>query len=321
MRTRPAAVALALGLLAGTTVPAAAGDDPFEDARQAAARLRFTAAVSVQWVDGFGSHVAVVSVTSDRGRFQVDGPGDGDLLWSTGTALLEPPPPSRKYELRTGEGAPVAGRPTTAVEIRSGGVLRERLSVDRETGLLLRREQLDGSGRAVRVTSVESLVLLPGDSGVLPADPPRGPAQAQARMQRVRPESVPSLVRVAEALAAGYQHVAAYRQGSLVQLVYSDGLHALSVFAQPGRLARGSLPDGGRPVQLGRWAGVAYGWPGGEAVTWQAHGLVYTVVGDGPVEEVLAAAASVPEPPSPSVGSRVRQRSRAIVDLLTGGGS
>lgn len=319
---RPAvtAVALALIAVAGSTVPAAAGDDPFDDARQAVARLRFTAAVSVQWVDDFGPHVAVVTVTSDRGRFQVNGPGDGSLLWSTGTALLDPPPPSRKYQLRTGEAEPVAGRPVTAVEIRSSGVVRERLAVDRETGLLLRREQLDGTGRPVRIVSVENLALLPDDTA--PSEPgpeaDREPPVEAGGMRPVAFGSLPGRMRAATALAQGYEHVATYRQGLLVQLVYSDGLHGLSVFAQPGRLDRGSLPDGGRPVRLGRWSGVVYDWPGGEAVTWEAADVVYTVVGNGPVEEVLAAAASVPGPSSPSILSRARQRSRAMFELLTG---
>jgi hypothetical protein len=313
---RPAAAVVALGLLAGATVPAAAGDDPFRDSRDAVARLRFVAAVSVYWVDVGGPRSALVTVTSDRGRFEVDGPGDQSLLWSTGSALLEPPPTSRKYQLRTAEGPVVAGRPTTVVDITSADVLRERVSVDRETGLLLRREQYEQGGRPIRIVSVESLAFLPE----LPELPELRP------QPRPEPEGMPPVAlhalspafRVAPSLAQGYQQVAAYRQGPLVQLVYSDGLHGLSVFAQPGRLDRGSLPDGGRPVRLGRWSAVVYDWPGGEAVTWQAGNLVYTVVGDGPVDEVLAAAASVPGPPPPSVLSQVRQRSRAIADLLVG---
>lgn len=313
-RARPAVAAMALGFLVGTTLPATAGDDPFRDSREAVARLRFTAAVSVQWLDGNHVQVAMVTVTSDRGQFQVNGPGDGSLLWSTGSALLDPPPPSRKYELHTADGAAVAGRPTTTVEIRSAGALRERLSVDRETGLLLRREQVDGFGRVVRVVNVETLALLAPDQSTAPAPEP----STRGGMRPVARASLPSTFRATSTLAQGYQHVAAYRQGALVQVVYSDGLHGLSVFAQPGRLAWGSLPAGGRTVRVGRWDAVAFDWPGGEAVTWQAGSLIYTVVGDGPVDEVLAAAASVPGPPSPSVLSRVRQRSRAIVELLTG---
>ena len=317
MRSRPAVAVLALGLLASSTVPALAGDDPFQDAREAATRLRFTAAGSVRWLDDFGHHVALVTVTSDRGQFQVNGPGDGSLLWSTGAALLDPPAPGRKYELRTADGEPVAGRDTKAVEIRSSGVLRERLSVDRETGLLLRREQLDGFGRAVRVMSVETLSLLAPDESAAPA-----PEESSAGgLQPVTLGALPSSFRAAATLAQGYEHVAAFRQGSLVQVVYSDGLHGLSVFTQPGRLAWGSLPGGGRSVPFGGRTAVVYDWPGGQAVTWQAGNLVYTVVGDGPVEEVLAAAASVPGPPSPSLLTRARQRSRAVYDLSsrTGG--
>ena len=314
-RSRPVVAVLALGLLASSTVPAAAGDDPFEDSRQAVARLRFTATVSVQWVDGFGPHAVVVTVTSDRGQFRVDGPGDESLLWSTGTALLEPPAATSKYEVRTFEAGVVAGRETRATEIRSAGVLRERVVVDRELGLLLRREQLDALGRVLRVVHVESLALLPADDGsAAPAPAPRA-----GQMHLVTLDALPSTVRVARALAQGYQHVAAYRQGGLVQLLYSDGLHGLSLFAQPGRLDRSSLPGGGRAVQLGPWTGVLYGWPGGQAITWQAGTLVYTVVGDGPLEEIVQAAASVPGPPSPSVLSRVRARSRAVVELLRGG--
>jgi hypothetical protein len=101
--------------------------------------------------------------------------------------------------------------------------------------------------------------------------------------------------------------------------VYSDGLHGLSVFAQSGQLMRDRLPSGGDRVSVGGRPGNHYRWPGGDVVTWQNKGVVYTAVGDASLGDVLAAAASLPGArPLPFAG-RLRHACRSVVETLTGG--
>lgn len=317
-RNRTAAVLVAAVLAAGTATPATGQSDPLAEARQAVTRLSFSATVTVQWLDGAGSHHIGLTLHSDQGRVRVDGPGNQDLLWSSGTALLDLPPASRKYQVRTGDGPAVVGRPTTTVDILSAGALREQFAVDRETGLVLQRIQFDDLNRAVRVVRVESLSLAPpprSDDGS--PSPVLGTKGQQGR--RVEATALPSRYRVPAQLAGGYTRVGTYVRGGIAHALYSDGLHGLSLFAQPGTLDPRSLPPGAGQVRAGDRTVFVYGWPGGDAVTWSARGVVYTVVGDGPVEEVLSAALTLPRPPAPSMLSRVRQRARGVAELVLGG--
>lgn len=311
MSRRPAALTLAVGMLLAVAVPAPAGNDPLADARDAVTRLRFTAEVSVEWVDEIGSHRSVLTLQSDRGQVRIDGPGDEAVLWSSGTSLLALPPASRKYEMRSGPGAAVAGRPTVAVEISSGGTVRERLAVDRDSGLVLERVQLDGAGRPLRSVRVEWLAM-----SVPPVPTTTTIAGQQGR--RVAPASLPARYRTPPELPGGYARVGAYWRGEVAHLLYSDGLHGVSVFAQRGSLDGDDLPAGARQVDVGDRTAFAYAWPSGEAVTWTAGGVVYTVVGDGPAEDVLAVARSLPEPPASSMLTRLRQRCRVVAELLLG---
>lgn len=316
MSRRPAAVALALAfaVLAAVAVPVVASDDPLADARHAVTRLRFTAEVSVEWVDEVGSHRSLLTLQSDRGHVRVDGPGDEAVLWSSGTALLDLPHAGRKYEMRTGPGPVIAGRPTNAVAIRSGGVVRERLAVDRDSGLVLERVQLDAAGDPLRSVRVERLSMW------APSAPPMPTTTTIAgeHGRRVAPASLPARYRTPAELPGGYARVGAYWRGEMAHLLYSDGLHGVSVFAQRGSLDGDDLPAGARRVSLGDRTGHVYAWPSGEAVTWTAGGVVYTVVGDGPMEDVLAVAGWLPEPPPPSLLGRLRQRCRAVAEVLAG---
>jgi hypothetical protein len=322
-RRNPAAAALVAAVLAaGTVTPALAEGDPLAEARNAVTRLSFSATVTVQWLDGAGTHHIGLALHSDRGRVRVDGPGSQEVLWSSGTALLDLPPASRKYQVRTAEGPAVVGRPTTSVDILSGGALRERFAVDRDTGLVLQRVQYDDLNRAVRVVRVESLSLVPpSQSNAAAPGPVPAPATGLQGLQgrRVAAAALPNRYRVPAQLADGYTRVGTYVRGHIAHALYSDGLHGLSLFAQPGTLDLESLPPGAGQVRAGDRTVFVYGWPGGEAVTWSARGVVYTLVGDGPVEEVLSAALTLPRPPAPSMLSRVRQRARSVAELVLGG--
>jgi hypothetical protein len=300
MRRFPVSVAV-MALLVAPVGPATAVDDPLQDAREAASQLVFTATVTVQWADAAGTHTQTMLVESDRGRVRID-----YRPWTSGPTDLDLPPAGRKYDLRIGPGPLVAGRPTTMVELWSAGVLRERLGVDQATGLVLLREQLGPEGLPVRVVTVQELEV-----STVPGSPSIGTTTTTV-------VALPRAYRAPVRLAGDYLQLAAFRHGSIVQTVYSDGLRAISVFAQPGTLDEGSLPRGGQVVRLGRRSGWSYAWPGGVAVTWETGGVVYTMIGDGPGEELVAAAASLPAPPEPSLLDRLKRSSRNMAELLTG---
>jgi len=62
-----------------------------------------------------------------------------------------------------------------------------------------------------------------------------------------------------------------------------------------------------------------FSWPGGEGIVWTAGRTVYTLVGDVPADELTTVAASVPVHRSTSVGHRLRQACRELVESFRGG--
>jgi hypothetical protein len=131
--------------------------------------------------------------------------------------------------------------------------------------------------------------------------------------------AVPAPFRAPAWLDGEYRRVGAFVRGHVVHVLYSDGLHALSLFAQAGRLKSGDLPKGGERVRIGRGGAVRWSWPGGDVVTWEAGGLVYTAVGDAPLEDVALAAASMPSARRLPLADRLRRTCRGVIEALTGG--
>ncbi len=341
MRLPARTVAALAGVsLAGSVVVlagAAAGSTargPVEDAREAARRVPFSARVEVSWVDKGEVHTAQLGVRAVGGSIRVQGPagdtaasGDGlsggspmviqasAVTPATGGAGdLLAPALERKYDIERSEGPLVAGRPTDQFVLRSGDAVRERLAIDTETGLVLRREVLGTGGEAVRVVTVLQL-----DTAPVPEADDGGTTGTTSAPRTVKVAKLPSAYRAPADLAGGYRRVGAYRRDRLVHLVYTDGLHGMSLFSQPGTVSGGSLPPGGEAVQVGSSSGVHYTWPGGDVVTWQAGPVVHTLVGDGTSADLLAAARSLPRPAEPSVLDRLRGTARLVTELVSGG--
>jgi hypothetical protein len=135
--------------------------------------------------------------------------------------------------------------------------------------------------------------------------PPGTPARSSARpTAQPAPARLSSEYSAPSRLAQGYQRVRAESVSGGLRVVYSDGVHGLSIFEQPGHLsgAKGS-----------------YQWAGGEVVTWQAGPTVITAIGDGPATDVKAAARSIPQPHELNLFGHLRSWSREVVDTLSGG--
>ena len=314
------------GVAAGATA-----SGPVEEARDSARRVPFSARLEVSWVDRAGVHTAELGVRAVGGSIRIQGPaagtamGDGlddgsPLVFQAsavapagGAGDLLTPALERKYEVERSDGPVVAGRETDLFELRSGGSVRERLAIDTTTGLVLRREVLGDDGEPVRIVTVLQL-----DTAPVPEATDGKGAAVDAR-HPVRVDRLPSAYRAPVALAGGYRRVGAYRHDQLVHLLYTDGLHGLSLFSQPGTLSHGSLPAGGEAVRVGTASGIHYTWPGGDVVTWQVGSVVHTLVGDGTSADVLAAARSLPRPSRPSLLGRLRGTSRLVAELVSGG--
>jgi hypothetical protein len=318
MRRGPGCVVVAalVGLATGTG-GARADDGSGTDAASVLARagraaqtVAFKGTVEVRWLDGTNRERTVqLEVRGGRTILDLGAAGAAaTVVWGGALPSATPPPLAAKYRLRSGTGPAVADRPTTALQVWEAGQLAEVMDVDVATGLVLRRQQLDPAGQAVR--SVTFVALTVADSGPMPQ--PRRPAVAVGH-------HVKAPLRVPAGLAGGYERVGTYRRGALVQALYSDGVHTLSLFEQRGRLDLGVLPAGGEAVRVGRWPATHYTWPGGQVLTWSSGSNATIVcVGDDLAPQVLAAARSLGPLPAPSSGvlGRLRRAAHDVANSL-----
>jgi sigma-E factor negative regulatory protein RseB len=277
------------------------GQQLFDNARRAAEEHDFAGIVEVSWSDAAGRHRSDVVVRSangvlalgDRPQVIIEGaqrfvqsPSGWLTVWGQSTRVAVPPA-SAKWDLRVQNGPDVAGRSTREVDAahRGGGRIRERLYFDDATGLLLRREQLDGHGRVERTIGFTTI----GDTGGMflgPGQAPQPPAHSASRQPRnlddvTAPFEAPGTTGDAFRLVGRYGE-----SGDTVHLFYSDGLFSVSVFEQQGALDWSSLPPGGEPRTVSGRDAREYRTAGGVVTVWQAGDVVYTTVSDAPSDQV-----------------------------------
>jgi sigma-E factor negative regulatory protein RseB len=343
--TDPAPHRLALGFLAACAAgavlvparPVAALPGPeanasavelLDRAREVAETQPFDGVVVVEWRDGRERHSEQVPVHSAGGvlRFgdEVVGAGarrmvhstDGWLsLWGHDVVTLGPSP-TAKYRLAVEPGPDVAARPTDMVAVQLVGAdrLRERLYVDRQSGLLLRRELLDSRGDPYR--SVAFLAISNG-TGVVAAA--AGGAPLVTRSEEPAPaRHLKAPYKIKSRIGTGYRLVGAYRANGVVQQFFSDGLHGLSVFEQRGHLGAAETTlvgesGRGREVEISGHTMRAYSASVGEAVVWESDGMVYTAVTDAPWTDLAGAVRDLPHADPPG---RLRRVAQTVVSLF-----
>lgn len=306
--------------------PLAAADqrDPIEEARQAAQHTPFAGVVSLQWRDGTVMRTEQVRVEGADGSFVVEGRrvamarggerflqdsgGGWELLWPSSATPSGHPAASAEYQFRTGPKAVVAGHAAHVVEVRKDGVVRERLYLDDASGLLLRREQFGEDGSLERILGFDRITIQ--ETSVTAPPPPQSVTRDVPKA--LSGDGLPA------ALAAGYRRLGAYRSGGVLHVLYNDGFSDLSLFEQRGRLDHDQLPARAQPLTTAGLRGWSFVWPGGEAVVWTAGRTVYTLMGDVPADELVRVARSVPAAGSPSVGHRLRQACRSLVEAFSG---
>lgn len=309
---------------------AAVTRDPLDEARQAAEKTPFSGSVTLQWREASVLHADQLTVKGTHGTLLAQGqrsamavgterlvynPGDGwQELWPAGLGAARRPNLEATYDVRPAGSDRVAGYPTDVIDVLKAGVVRERLDLEATTKLLLRRQQYDGHGVLERGFVFDQIQI--GDVSMTAPTTPPAPKQAAPRALSL--SDVPASEREPSRLAAGYQREGAYRQGDVVQLVYSDGLYDLSLFEQQGALDPGDLPAQRRTTTFDGHHAWAFSWPGGEGITWTGGRTVYTLMGDVPPDELTTVAASVPLHRSTSVAHRLRQACRGLVESFTG---
>jgi hypothetical protein len=299
-----AVVLVGLGLLAPLGGYARAeqpdpGQQLLGSARRAAEEHDFAGIVEVSWADAAGPHRSDVVVRSangvlalgDRPQVVIEGaqrfvqsPQGWLSVWGQSTRAAVPSA-ADKWDLHVRDGSVVAGRPTREVDAvdRGDGRVRERLYFDGETGLLLRREQVDSRGRLVRVVGFTSI----GDATMLvgPAAP-QAPQHSTTRQPRVL-QDVTAPFDAPGTVGDRFRLVGRYAEPQkTVHLFYSDGLFGVSVFEQEGALDWSSLPPGGEPRTVSGRDARQYRTAGGVVTVWQAGDVVYTTVSDAPADQV-----------------------------------
>jgi hypothetical protein len=263
--------------------------------RDAASQYDFSGTANVAWNTGDGTRRAQVEVHDAGGAIEIVS-ADGVVIdegrhtylrdprsapgWTS--VIVEPvaddlPGPGSHWELSTGAGRTVAGRPTTTVvATRADGTPAQRLFVDNATGLLLGREVLGPDGRVER-----SVVFLDIEIGTAAGGHVAAP---RIDTHRAKPlDAVPSGYR-APSSTHGYDLVTRSRHPDGVLLFYGDGLFSVSVFEQRGQLDWGSLPKGGTTGELAGTRTRGYRQPSGNVLVWERDGIVYTCVSDAPID-------------------------------------
>jgi hypothetical protein len=267
------------------------------------------------------------SLLVQAGQSRSVGRGPGGSLNRSRTVLPDDVEPDGnlqqmlgKYRVLLEGGVRVLQRDAKVVRIerRADHRLVERWTIDATNGLLLAREIYDAGGRVERsiaftdvqdpyVPTVEDLHR-PVEAGPSSPAPQRLTAGELSRGAKAlgMPETLPASYR----LESGTTFKAG--GASVVQLVYTDGLEDVSLFAQPGTMARSRLPASAREVHLRKVAGLAWdGFPRG--VAWQDGQRMLTLVGASFTDELTQMANVAPQAP---LRRSLRQRMRHLVDWM-----
>ncbi|HWG93289.1 MAG TPA: sigma-E factor regulatory protein RseB domain-containing protein [Mycobacteriales bacterium] len=329
-RQRLAVLLVGLGLLLtaapGAAAPSRASEEDavrlLEEAARASRTLTYTGTKYVAAWRSSGSSTSLVDVRHDprRGlRLSVsptaasgdDAAAEDALVLAATTldrGLLRAL--SRAYDLRVAGPGRCTGRDADVVEARRPGDPRAvagRFWLDRETGLLLRREVYDDAGQRLRSSAFVDLETSGGSPVVaLGSDRPvggNGEEVGDRDLDRLRDEGWP----LPEELPGGFVLFDARRTGGqdgVLHLAFSDGLSTTSLFVQEGEL--GSAPPEGfvRGTVAEQPVWVHDGAP--ERLVWAGADRVWTLVSDAPEPAVTAAVAALPHADLPDDGLRAR---------------
>lgn len=233
-----------------------------------------------------------------------------------------------RYDVRDRGRRQLDTGPAQELEVveRGSGAVRELLHVDEATGLIVRRETRDVDGTPLRLVAFTSLEV-DGDVAASPTEAADDAVQDDretialegVELAALRERDVPAV----DTLPGGFVLLDAAEVGDpaaaaagTVHLVFGDGLYTLSVYVQPGRLARRAT-RAAVPLDLGDGRTV-WRWPGSEPrrVVWSGDGHTFTAVSDAPTGVLTAAVAGLPNDPPPSTLARLVRGFSRLAELL-----
>jgi sigma-E factor negative regulatory protein RseB len=228
------------------------------------------------------------------------------------------------YRLAFGGQARVAGRQADVVVASNQGRERARVWLDTATGLPLRHEVLDASGRLRRIATFIDIDLDPAP-GSIPPDrpeavlaPPAWPhVVSDAELDGMRDHGWTCPDRLAGGLQLVDARFAPQTSSTpALHLTYTDGLSAVSVFLQRGRLDGGGLPGFAAVHWVDRTVYLARDWP--MRVVWQDGPEVVTLVGDMTSDEArgLVAQLSAGQPGDLGAMARIALQLRGMFAWL-----
>jgi sigma-E factor negative regulatory protein RseB len=188
-----------------------------------------------------------------------------------------------------GTGSGMVGGNTGTAGRDSGTAGRDSGTAGRKRGRLAAAEVAGGDGAGGNGAGG-----VRGGADAAPADP--DPQAEARRLQSPCPTALPGGFRLVDAREGTPS--AGGTPSAAVHLTYSNGLSAMSVFFQDGRLPEagvtGMSPQdwGGLRVYVGK------GWP--IRAVWQGGGQVFTIISDASADEVAAASGVLPGDRAPS---------------------
>lgn len=202
-----------------------------------------------------------------------------------------------------------SSRPAEIVAVRRrDGSLAAQYWLDRHTGLPLRREMYDESGRRVSEGAFIDLQIGPRNIGSMPSAegqaweayaPPttsggRGSRPNAARVAALRASGWPVPSALAGNMTLASVTRTATESGQVLDASYSDGLSVVSVFIQRGQIS-GPLPG----WHQYRIEGIpVYATHSGDldeqGLAWSSGGFVYTVIADAPPDSIAQIVLELP---------------------------
>jgi hypothetical protein len=194
---------------------------------------------------------------------------------ATATVSLKPDQVIEKYDVAVGEPSQMFGVDVVPLTLtrRRDRTTVEKWLVQAASGIVYRRELFDAQSKLVGMATITDMKW-----GGAAADSPEPrepstepPHEVKAASKKGAPKMLPSGYRLLRA----YTFEADGRPAQ--QFVYSDGLHALSVFATKGSL---STPEGFERADIGEvegWVG-----PGPGTWAWEGDGRNWMIVAEEP---------------------------------------
>jgi hypothetical protein len=285
----------------GTSSPSEKAQQLLTRMRQAAMTHDFTGVATLTWRDGASVRNEQVDVTDAAGA--VEARVNGNVVYDSGDrtyvkddgrwtgiavdpGLRDVPSPGANWKLTTRTGPEVAGRTTTEIlATRGDGTVAQRIAVDDDTGLLLRRQVLGRDGAVERSMTFTELEL--GDTTTEVTAPASLRTEKSSTL-----EKVPDGYKAPGSLN-GAALITRTKQPGGVLLWYSDGLFSTTVLEQRGSLDWAALPAGGTTSEVKGSTMRRWSEPSGTVLVWENDGVVYTCVSDAPSDVVDATVASL----------------------------